>query len=355
MANTVHNRKSLFTLILFLMVMLFLITKSSSFFDTFRLNQTALLINHGVHGQNNISGHYNDAITRLLEHPIDSEYLGQSSLYRLLGSFLAFQGDTDKAKSYLVQAILVDPDDLFANYFLGYIYLAEGDDQKAINAFRIAGAASYLIYQAANQQNEGNSKEAIRLFILAREVEKSVKIPVLQRVIIAWAFYDQGEFKQAEAELQAATKDAKNYQQPYWIQTTAYGALGDFYFRQGFLEKARDQYIEALITSPENYEFYKSLGATHLHLGELDLAEKYLIVALKSENPVIKASAYYHLGRIYETRGDQIQAIRYYKLCLLLAPSNNEYHLKLADAYVKADQIEDGILEYRLLLSLDPE
>ena len=100
---------------------------------------------------------------------------------------------------------------------------------------------------------------------------------MLQRVIIAWAFYDQGDLSKQKLSYKQRLKMPRIINNLIGFKTTAYGALGDFYFRQGFLEKARDQYIVGdVITSPENYEFYKSLGATHLHLGELDLAEKYL-------------------------------------------------------------------------------
>lgn len=44
-----------------------------------------------------------------------------------LGSF----GDTDKAKQYLSQALMLDPDNIDANYFYGKFLLEQGDQQAA--------------------------------------------------------------------------------------------------------------------------------------------------------------------------------------------------------------------------------
>ena len=88
------------------------------------------------------------------------------------------------------------------------------------------------------------------------------------------------------------------------------------------LEKAHEMLTRAVGQEPTNGAYVDSLGWVYFRLGQLDLAEKYLVDATKLLPR--DATVHEHLGDVLAARGDLDRALRSYRAALDLDPESKD-------------------------------
>jgi len=88
------------------------------------------------------------------------------------------------------------------------------------------------------------------------------------------------------------------------------------------LEKAHEMLTRAVGQEPNNGAYVDSLGWVYFRLGQLDLAEKYLVDATKLLPR--DATVYEHLGDVLAARGDLDRALKVYRTALDLDPESKD-------------------------------
>jgi tetratricopeptide (TPR) repeat protein len=88
------------------------------------------------------------------------------------------------------------------------------------------------------------------------------------------------------------------------------------------LEKAHEMLTRAVGQEPNNGAYVDSLGWVYFRLGQLDLAEKYLVDATKLLPR--DATVYEHLGDVLAARGDLDRALKVYRTALDLDPDSKD-------------------------------
>jgi tetratricopeptide (TPR) repeat protein len=113
----------------------------------------------------------------------------------------------------------------------------------------------------------------------------------------------------------------------------AYHFLGKVYLRKGSYQEAFENLRSADLLLPRHIETYVDLGVSLEKLKETKLAINALKGAIKLDKRY--ASAYYHLGCIYLTADNGVEAIKVLNKAVRYAPLNPRYYLKLAEALYK--------------------
>ena len=99
---------------------------------------------------------------------------------------------------------------------------------------------------------------------------------------------------------------------------------GNKFFREGKYDTALSYYNQAELLSPENPVIKFNKGVALYKLGRMDEAEKSLLGALKTKNPVLKQRTFYNLGNTYYKMGKLDNAIKSYISALKLNPFDKE-------------------------------
>jgi cytochrome c-type biogenesis protein CcmH/NrfG len=127
---------------------------------------------------------------------------------------------------------------------------------------------------------------------------------------------------------------------------------GNFYFRVGNYERARNAYDEATVAHPEISEIYYHLAHTHIATGDLEAAvacfEKALEIA--PDNYVL----YRDLGLIAVERNLDGAAIEFFRKAVALNPDDPDLHEILGNLYYVNKYYDKAAACYENVLKIDP-
>ncbi|CBN55133.1 MULTISPECIES: tetratricopeptide repeat protein [Kamptonema] len=259
--------------------------------------------------------------------------------YHHLGDALAQQQEWEESIAAFRKAIELNPEHFGSYVGLGNSLAKLGQLDEAIAAYRRASELNpdaewihYALAKALQQRTHSDVVEAIASYRQMIELNP-----------------DNVEAYQNLLQLQSDNWEL-------WLQ------LGNTLVQQGKLEEAIAAYRRLIEHNPHNQTAYYGLGECLAKLGQLEEAIAAYRQAIElSEQEEQKAPTLEPTENREEAIKRYIQAIEgnpdniseYYKL-LELEPDNQEVLLKLAQALVRHEQIEDAIAIYRRLLEISP-
>jgi cytochrome c-type biogenesis protein CcmH/NrfG len=168
------------------------------------------------------------------------------------------------------------------------------------------------------------------------------------------------EFEKADAALATAKKEKI----PDGIQhlgraislypnfLEAHLKLGVAYMDLQQWDKAEGALRRALQINPKTANALFALGEVYWKQDKYMAAEKVLREGLSIETR--SWQGHFTLGRLYWSRGDIAKAGRQVGLAIQLNPNFADAHLLAANILIRANKREDGLLEYREYLRLEP-
>ena len=129
--------------------------------------------------------------------------------------------------------------------------------------------------------------------------------------------------------------------------------LGEFLFRRGYAEAAREQYAEALAASPPDFETNLGLIQYFIRAKEFDRALGLIDRMGKKGRgwmPSQRASLEYHRGRVFYLTGRYDLAIESYQRSLGIDDAPDHVHHELALSYLKVGETARAVARWRYLL-----
>ena len=128
--------------------------------------------------------------------------------------------------------------------------------------------------------------------------------------------------------------------------------LGDFFEKKGFLDKAIDEYINAINIRKDYAEAHLNLGYTYNLKGRFEDAIKEYQIALEiaQDNPLV----YNNLGIVYFNQGKLEDAIKEFNTALRISPDYFEARYNLGVAYKKKGLLGEAIEEFKNVLKISP-
>jgi len=201
--------------------------------------------------------------------------------YIILGSAYMILEDYSEAENNLVKALPIDRPE--PNYYLGLARFNIGEYQKAILAFREALKLNYR-----------------------PEIELRSK---LGEALISVGKYDEAllEFNRV---IEINPLDVGVYYEPIWVSINNFNNT----------EKALYYSELCLSNNPSNAMCHDYMGWVYIEANQYEMAKKYLDAAVVLDKNL--ASAYYHLGRYFESIGDFAHASQNFQLAISLEPNS---------------------------------
>ncbi|MCM8820043.1 MAG: tetratricopeptide repeat protein, partial [Candidatus Omnitrophica bacterium] len=143
-------------------------------------------------------------------------------------------------------------------------------------------------------------------------------------------------------------KDRFFYKKTFFKPITYYLGKATVYNNSGDYNKMQEVLQVAEKIEPHNPTVLFSLGATFFYLGNLNMAEKYFIKAIK--NYPFYLDAYYNLGFIYNLKGRHKEAKIVLKKLIELEPDDFVAHFELGKTYEATGEFNLALLEYKKAL-----
>jgi len=180
---------------------------------------------------------------------------------------------------------------------------------------------------------------------------KNLKIPTLIIFfIILSALFARTVFR---------NKDWKN-EDNLWLATAKYSPssplnhnnLGDYYTRHNDLEKAAEEFKNAIKLKSNFADAYHNLANTYYKMGKIDTAVEYYQKAI-AINPNLWQS-YQTLSAIYFQQKDYEKAKTLLLKAIEINPNDTYLHSNLAILYLKASDKEAAKKELQISLQIDP-
>jgi len=290
-----------------------------------------------------------------------TNYLGQSlrwkpddgSTLELLALVATVQADWEQALHLSYRIVEQVPSSTMGNLLLGHTYWRLERDAEAIQVWRKAKAAVYLLNRVAFYYRNGKNAEAIRLYDLARQVNPDVTPQIESLADIVWVLYFSGRKDDAKAELQLALSAPH---QEDWQQFIARGEMGMYFLRERQWQDAIVFFRLALGAGPRSTPYAVWLGRSYMELGEYDQAEEELWQTVRdAAEGDTRAEAYFLLGNLYASKGQTDESTRAYSGAVEASPDNIEYRMYLARSYTSGGQSKKSFSEWEVILSMRPD
>ena len=314
----------------------------------------------------------------------------ESNLHWSMGKALLVTADYGSALEALRNSIMLDGDAVLAWFDLGNAYEAQGDRPKAIEAWRMAGAAPFFqqrgwfmldgqhdyqealkSYQIATQIDPedweswlmvsralgelGNQDEALRILSVVLDAGNAADEEVRFKALMslgAWQSYHLQNIEQAVAWFTQAIELRPQEVAPYLEAGYAYEMAG----RRA---EARQWYRRAEAADPTSEIPNLFIGRTLF--ADRDDTHAIRDLELATAKGPANQEPYFYLGLIHTRRGDLVEAEKLLKQAIVLIPSESPpqafsipYHFQLARILVNAGKLQEAAAEYRHVLALDP-
>lgn len=129
--------------------------------------------------------------------------------------------------------------------------------------------------------------------------------------------------------------------------------LGRIHLRNGALEKARAEFLNALDLDPRNAESLLNLAAIQRAEGRTADAERLIERALAVDPSSIGALS--QLAELKRDEGDLPEAVRLFEEALAIDDSLPFLHLGYGDVLQRAGRLDDAEAAFRMVLQLEPD
>lgn len=121
----------------------------------------------------------------------------------------------------------------------------------------------------------------------------------------------------------------------------------------GELDKAEENFHQALAINPEFAEVHSSLGDTLKELGRLDEAVICYQKAITIDPE--RAGLHNNLGVVHREMGDLTEALESYRRALLIEPDYAAGHQNLGNALLDMGKLDEAIDSFRMAVTVDPD
>jgi tetratricopeptide (TPR) repeat protein len=262
-----------------------------------------------------------------------------AAAHQLLGQAYLMHGSYEmlsEAKAEFVQALAIDPNLIWARFYLARIYLDLDLPQKAKDQLEPAlqtrpNVPHLLSLLGEANRKLGNPALSIEQNKKALEVDPSF---FLAHYYLGLAYLDLKRDDDAIRELEAAVK-------PGLPAPEMYLTLGAVYFQKGDLDRAIELYQKAVAADPAKPEGHLRLAQAYRLKKRLDRALKELAEALSDGQRFLTTPYYQQLqveifferGLVCQEQGARSQAIGAYLKVLELDPHHGPSHRQLAEVF----------------------
>jgi tetratricopeptide (TPR) repeat protein len=130
----------------------------------------------------------------------------------------------------------------------------------------------------------------------------------------------------------------------------AHNNLGNYFYKQGALDRAIDELEEAVRLKKNYPEGHNSLGTMYIDKGLIDRAIAEYAEAIKYK-PVFP-QAYYNLGNACIKKGLLDNSIAYFQKAISMGMYNPQVFNNLGSAYIKKGMLDEAIAQYHKALSI---
>jgi tetratricopeptide (TPR) repeat protein len=177
---------------------------------------------------------------------------------------------------------------------------------------------------------------------------RNISSPILAIILLAFSFRTiirNLDWKNQDTLLLATAKTSPSSAQNH-------NNLGDYYVRQGNLEKAIEEFKKAIELLPGYADAYHNLANTYLYMGKTDLAVENFQKAL-SVNPNLWQS-HQSLTAIYYAQGKFPEALKEMEITIKLNPDNPDLYSDLGIIYLRINEKLKARTAFQQALQLDP-
>ncbi len=211
----------------------------------------------------------------------------QAEASRNLGEAYMSQGQYTAALKELLEAEKKFPNDPMIHNALGLAYIAKEKPDLAVDHFKKAIKLQPDLSVAVN--NLGNAYLRLNQWDAAIEQFQSVSkdlvyaTPHFPLTNMGFAYYNKGDFENAEKYYQEALKIQPNF-------TIALRGLGRTYLKMGEITKAQEVLNEAVSIEPDFAPAYMDLAQSYLISGDIEKAKNayQLVIRTSPESPLAK-------------------------------------------------------------------
>ena len=274
-----------------------------------------------------------------------------SSAHQVLGAAYLEQGSLDKAADEFDQALKVNPQDAGTRFYLGLCCYAKGEFDKAIEAFKktleIAPRHLRADYQLGlcHLQKKEFSKAVVHFKqALTLDPQNKQAYDQLNQVYLQQKRYDLAlETLKKNAELNPGTSAHKYFHRD----------AGFLYFEQGQIDKALDEFDQALKADPQDASTHFGSGLCWYAKGEFDKAIEAFKKTLEIDPRHPQAD--YQLGLCYLRKKEFSEALVHFKRVLKLDPESKQAYYQLGQAYLEQKQYDLALEALKKNVKLNPE
>lgn len=234
---------------------------------------------------------------RQLKHLADTNtyFPDNESAWRQRMQLLLIEDRFEEVLEVGAQADEVIPDDAFVLFFMGNAHLLQNDYEAAVEVLeRASSAPANRDFRSSVYGTLGDARSSLDRWEAAKEAyERSLRMnPENDVVLNNFAYY----LSQRGEEL----------------------------------ERAREMAGRALEVEPANAAYLDTYGWIFYKLGEYDKAEEYIKASIETGNA--SATVYEHLGDVYDARGEQEEARRWWQEALEKDPGKTYLNDKIQSA-----------------------
>jgi len=306
----------------------------------------------------------------------------QAELRALVGMAQFAQGRSAEGQAALAEALALDPGNVTANLGLARLAASERDFRKALSRVDTALSASparfeTLLLKADLLAVQGQSEAAELAY---RDTIRAAPHEVAPRLSLVTHLLRNRSLEKASAEVEAlekmAPKDPRTSYAKALLLTeqrkfaAAREAIlevlkvapehvpsltlaGMAAFQSGAYPEAESHLRKAVFNAPNALEPKRLLAATHLRMGQTELAltEVRELLTQAGKDPNILALA----GEAYLASGDVASAARQYEQVKALAPDDARVQTRLANIRFAAGDPARGIAELESTSASHPE
>jgi tetratricopeptide (TPR) repeat protein len=261
--------------------------------------------------------------------------------HMLLGQAYLAQGSTSmlaEAKAELQQALDLDPNLLWARFYLARIYLDQGLNQKAREQLERGlkerpNVPHFLSLLGEARRKLGDPAASVELNRKALQIDATM---TPAHYYLALAYLDLKQEDSAMGELESSIHSQ-------FVTPEMYVALAALYGKRQRFAEAEDLCRKAIALDASRPEAYLSLARLYnaQHASDKALQALRLVLPDGKEFP---ASAFYQglqadicieQGTAYQAKGMAAQAIEAYARALGFDPSRGGVHRRLAELYLR--------------------
>jgi tetratricopeptide (TPR) repeat protein len=269
-----------------------------------------------------------------------------AAAHQLLGQAYLLQGSYEsisEARAELVQAIAIDPNLIWARFYLARIYLDLNQPRKAKEqleaAITIRPSVPHLLslLGEANRQL-GNPDLAIDQNRKALAADPSFFVA---HYYLGLAYLDLKKEDEALSELEEAAKSG-------YPAADIYLTLGKVYFQKGNTERALWLFQKAAAAAPVQLEPHLRLAQAYRSQRQHEMALKELSLAVPEGQRLLsnvyyqqlQVEVFFERGLIHQEKKADKQAIEAYTSALELNPLLGPAHRQLAEVLLKQGKYE---------------